>query len=92
LDWAVSLTPQKIEFAQASLASYINRYSEDKYWDKVISRASDKLKDSWIRNKTILQNANTRVVFFEDTLKLYEIDDDFIKKNRLEETYHLNLR
>ncbi|MGA9347284.1 MAG: radical SAM protein [Anaerolineae bacterium] len=91
-DWAVSLKPQQIQFAQASMASYIKKDTEDKYWDKICGRASEKLKAAWVRNKHILQSANTHVVFFEDTLKLYAIDDDFITRNGLEETYHLNLR
>ncbi len=39
-----------------------------------------------------MQNNKTRIVFFEDTLNLFQIDEDWIRKNHLETTFHLNLR
>jgi hypothetical protein len=76
----------------ADIQSYIKTNTEDKFWSKISDRSADKLKKLWTANKDKLENSNTRVVFFEDTAMMFNIDNGFIENNNLNQTYLLNKR
>jgi MoaA/NifB/PqqE/SkfB family radical SAM enzyme len=92
LDWATLLHPQQIQFVNSGIESYMKKETRDKYWEKILARTAEKFRSHVISNKDTLEKSHTRLVFFEDTLKILKIDNEFIKKNHLQNIIHLNMR
>lgn len=92
LDWAATLHPQQIQFANSGIHSYINNDTNDSFWEKILARSAEKFRDSLKKNKEKLESGSTRVVFFEDTLRMFGITQDFTDSNQLGGIIHLNLR
>lgn len=92
LDWAATLHPRQIQFANSGIDSYINKDTKDYFWVKIVARTAENFRDNLKINKEKLESGSTRVVFFEDTLRMFGITQDFIDSYQLGEIVHLNLR
>ena len=90
LGWAVSLIPLSVVFADSSTESYINRRTNDRYWDKVFARSADSFQTPWRKNKQKLLDENIKVGFDKAAKEIFQITDEFIAENGLESIFFFN--
>lgn len=83
LEWAVSLGPGKCHFADASVSSYINMNTRDRYWEKIIAATGKEIRGTILGSKTTLAKTGMRVGFDTKCREIFGIDDSFVKENGL---------
>lgn len=85
LRWAIKMAPERISICDANTPIYINDATEDKFWSKIIKRTSQDIKSELISSRTYLMNTKTIIGFDLLTQKMFEINENFIKDNALNE-------
>ncbi len=83
LEWGASLNPEKIVFADSNVEGYINYNTFDDYWRKIFVRSASDLKSKIVENKGKIIDKNIKVGFDTQTLKLFDISDEFLKAHEL---------
>lgn len=89
LEWAISLAPEVIYFTDANTKKYINEYTLDRYWEKMITRTVQETTRVLLANKEFLEKElNNRFVRISiggvTTSALLGVNEDYIKENGLE--------
>jgi len=83
LRWAIKIAPRRVSICDANTSIYINDATEDKFWSKIIKRTSQDIKSELISSRTYLINTKTIIGLDFLTKKMFEINENFIKDNAM---------
>ncbi len=84
LKWAINLRPKSIYISDSNLNQYINRNTEDMFWNKIIHRTSLEFKRYVIDNKHILEDAGLKLRIDALSRQILGVDKKFVSENGLE--------
>jgi len=82
--WAISAHPQSIRLSNANVAAYLNFSTGDKYWEKIIDRTGNGLRQLLVDQYDAINGGNTKIEIESSLLQLFKVNESFIRKNKLE--------
>lgn len=83
VDWASSLGPQEIAFADTATRRHLNPNAPFHYWDKILERSALSLSDALVRNRERLLQHNVPVYMDAEVQHLFHISSAWIQENEL---------
>ncbi len=86
LRWAASLGPETISVIDANTARYINRSTEDRFWDTVIVRTGDAVRGELAASAEALAASGTIVLIDALSREMFGLDEGFVAGAGLSET------
>jgi len=83
LDWAVGLKPSRIRIDSSGICRYLNLDTDDKYWEKIIARSENAVKEVLLRRATDLRLNHTVVGFDAELTRMFHLTKEFVGVNGL---------
>lgn len=88
--WAISVHPKSIYLSNSNVIGYLNFRTGDKYWDKIIERSANQLKQLMLDQYETTKNGNIRIEIESSLLHIFKVSESFIRENKLENTLALH--
>lgn len=90
LDWALTNRPYRVTFAGSGVRNYIVFSTQDSYWKKIISRTAKDLKSLIVLRRAEIESKAIIIGLEREVADMYDINEQFIRENALEDLVVMN--